>query len=582
MIKLPNIKNFLISFILVLAFALQGFSQTFKSPEENNAKAEQFLSQGNKAEAARLYTQTAFYYRNEGQLEKAIEFYLKVLELNKELNNRVGQMLTHSNLSMLYIEAEQYANSLEHLNKELEFRERNKKLQEILPVLLTIASVEVELRQFESAEETVNRSIDLAKEINDLKMLKRAYGVALDVYKKWGKQAQFEEYMGMYSAIDKKIKEDMMASVQNEAQQQVSAAYSEKAKTEEELKVTSKELEKTVVTLQETERIKSEQEMELSLQQAQINEQNALLHLERVRKRFWAIGFAVAIVFVLALVFLLLKIRSANKKIEAQHKRLEKQNKEIKSSIYYAETIQQAMLSDMSELNSFGDSFMIFRPKDIVSGDFYWSAKVSENRAFLAVVDCTGHGVPGAFMSMIGIRILSEIVQELKVESPANVLEHLNDMVRDALKQEQTDNNDGMDLAIVRLDKQSDGSTMVTFSGAKRPVYIGRKSNIDLEVLKPDRKSIGGHQPTKRFIEFNDQTIKLEKGDEMFLFSDGIVDQNDPYRKKFGRARLENILKSFVDEDVSKQKEILEEKLNLFIQDEEQRDDITLTGFKIK
>ena len=581
MIIAPCIYRKLFIFILLIGVSFSGYTQTI-SVAENDAKAEKFLNEGNKAEAARLYTQSAFSYRNSGNLAKAIEYYLKVLNLNKDLNNRVGQMLTHSNLSMLYIESEQFNDALVHLDEELTFREQNKKLNEILPVLLTIASVQVELQAYSDADQSVNRAIDMAKEINELNLLKRAYGVAFDVYTKWDKQEQAQAYFELYSAIDRKIKEDMVTTAKTEAQEKVSAAYTEKAKTEEQLQQTSEKLEKTEITLQEAERIKREQEMELDLQQALINEQNALLQVERLRKRLWAIVSIIAIIFVLALVLLLWQIRSANKKIEAQRQRLEKQNKEIKSSIYYAETIQSAMLSDLNELNSFGDHFMIYRPKDIVSGDFYWSHKISDNRMFLAVVDCTGHGVPGAFMSMIGIRILNEIVLEMKVESPATVLENLNDMVRDALRQEQTDNNDGMDLAIVRLDKQKDGSTTVTYSGAKRPLYISRKGANDLEILKPDRKSIGGHQPTKRFIEFDDHTINLKPEDELFMFSDGIVDQNDPYRKKFGRARLENILKSFTDEDVEKQKQIIEEKLDLFIRDEAQRDDITFAGFKLK
>ncbi|QQS52468.1 MAG: SpoIIE family protein phosphatase [Bacteroidota bacterium] len=550
--------------------------------KENDAQAKQYLDQGNKSEAARLYNQSAFYYRSNGQMAKAIEYYLIVLDLNTGLNNRVGQMLTHSNLSMLYIETEQYEQALKHLNAELKFREQSKKLPEILPVLLTIANVQSELKLNADALATTERSIEIAKEINDLTLIKRAYGVAYDVYTKAGKQDQAQAYFELYSAIDKKIKEDQMANVQSSAQQQVSEAYTAKAATEKELNVTSQELQKTVGDLQEAERIKLQQEMELNLQQALINEQDANLRLERVRKRFWAFGFGVALVFVFVLAFLVLKIISANKKIELQRQRLEKQNKEIKSSIYYAETIQKALLPDLKEISSFGDGFVIYRPKDIVSGDFYWFVKVSETRMFLSVVDCTGHGVPGAFMSMIGIRILSEIVVKMKIDSPASILEHLNEMVRNALRQEQTDNNDGMDLAVIRLDRQPDNSTLVTYSGAKRPLYIGYNSNNELDSLRPDRKSIGGHQPAKRFIDFADQTVKLGKDDVLYLFTDGIVDQNDPFRKKFGSARLENLLKSIIGEEANKQKSIMEEKIDLFMRDEAQRDDIAILGFKLK
>jgi len=201
---------------------------------------------------------------------------------------------------------------------------------------------------------------------------------------------------------------------------------------------------------------------------------------------------------------------------------------------------------------------------------------------FFAVVDCTGHGVPGAFMSMVGIRILSDIVQELKVESPAAILDNLNLMVKETLRQEQTDNNDGMDLAIIRLDKLPDGTTALTFSGAKRPCYIGRGNTVNLETLKSDRKSIGGNQPTKKGVEFTDQTAILNPGDEVFLFSDGITDQNNQHRKKFGRARLESILSSCIKDDTERQKLLVEKALKDFMLQEYQRDDITLAGIKIK
>jgi serine phosphatase RsbU (regulator of sigma subunit) len=239
------------------------------------------------------------------------------------------------------------------------------------------------------------------------------------------------------------------------------------------------------------------------------------------------------------------------------------------------------MLPDMKDLDKFGTSFIIYRPKDIVSGDFYWSSAVTDERLFLAVVDCTGHGVPGAFMSMIGLRMLDEIVNDRKVESPSQILETLNEMLRLALKQEQTDNNDGMDLGICRFDRLPDGKVEMSYSGAKRPVYIGRKAKSAIEILEPDRKSIGGYQPAKRFIEFSDQVVTLEKDDMIYLFSDGIVDQNDPYRKKFGRARLESILQSIITDDTDRQKLIIEQKLDEFMKEESQRDDITLTGLKI-
>ncbi len=549
---------------------------------KNDALAQKYLDEGNKAEAARLYNQMAYEFRVNGDFNNSIKYYEKVLDLNTELGNTMGQMLSHVNLSMLYIEEEQFQKALDHLESELVFRKKKNITKEIIPVIISIAGVKNELKQYSEAAAEAQKAIDMSLEINELTLLKRSYGIMYDIYTKWDKQDEAQNYFQMYSAIDKKLKDLKMAEVQTEAKAKVDEAYSEKAKTEEELSKTSEELEKTVVDLEEAERISKEQQMEIDLQQAQINEKNALLKVEKLKKTYFAIGFIVSLLFIVVLILLVVRIRNAHKKINSQHIRLEKQNQEIHSSIRYAETIQTAMLPDLKGIEKFVSHFVIYRPKDIVSGDFYWSTSISDSCMYYAVVDCTGHGVPGAFMSMIGMRMLDEIVSEMKIGSPAAILETLNELLRNALRQEQTDNNDGMDVAICKLDKQPNGQVEVTYSGAKRPMYIGRKSNMELEVFQPDRKSIGGHQPTKRYIEFSDQKVKLDKDDVIYIFSDGIVDQNNPDRKKFGRAQLEEILKMCIDSDADRQKKIIEGKLDEFIQDQTQRDDITFSGLIIK
>ncbi len=575
--------HYLLSFFFVAALFMQLNAQnTIDILNSNEEKAEKYLRDGNKAEAARLYNKNAYEYRRVGNTQKSIESYKKVLSINAELGNNVGQMLTHTNLSMLYIEAGEYESALGHLEEELKFRQKSKNPLEIIPVIISIAGVKNELGRYEDAVETATHAIEMSQEINDLSLVKRAYGKMYEIYSNWGKQSKAQSYFEMYSAVDKRLKEMKMAEVETKAKAKINEANLEKAKTEKELTVKSKELEETVVDLEEAEEVARQQQMELELQQAQINEQNALLRVEKLKKTYFAIAFGITLVFMLVLAFLVIRIRNANRKIEEQKKRLEKQNREIHSSIRYAKTIQTAMLPALESIEKIASHFTIYRPKDIVSGDFYWAAEMSENRVFFAVVDCTGHGVPGAFMSMIGMRMLNEIVNEMKIDSPAAILESLNELLREALRQEQTDNNDGMDLAICRLDKGSEGRVEVTFSGAKRPLYVGRRSKQDLEIYNPDRKSIGGYQPTKRYIEFTNQKVVLDPGDVIYLFSDGIVDQNDPHRKKFGRARLENILKSCIDKDAEGQRVLIEQKLDQFIQNEQQRDDITFSGLIIK
>jgi serine phosphatase RsbU (regulator of sigma subunit) len=204
-------------------------------------------------------------------------------------------------------------------------------------------------------------------------LLKRCYSVAYDVYSKQGKNDEkTKAYFELYTAIDRKLKEQKMAEVTSDADKKVNKAFTEKQITEQKLNITNLELEKTVTTLQKAEELTREQKMELELREAKINEQHALLETERWKRRFVTIGASVLLLFVVILANMILKIRKANIKINQQRLWLENQNKEITSSINYAQTIQQAMLPSNNEIERYFEPFILYLPKDIVSGDFYW------------------------------------------------------------------------------------------------------------------------------------------------------------------------------------------------------------------
>jgi serine phosphatase RsbU (regulator of sigma subunit) len=244
------------------------------------------------------------------------------------------------------------------------------------------------------------------------------------------------------------------------------------------------------------------------------------------------------------------------------------------------------MLPTAQDLNKYFDSFVITRPKDIVSGDFYWMAHLPQKgeyseKIFLAVVDCTGHGVPGAFMSMIGNRLLNEIVLESKIVTPKDILTELHEKVKTALKQGESDNNDGMDLCLVRIERNADKTFTVKFSGAKRPLYYYSAKTKKLETLRADRKSIGGAKAKRRVIDYTNQEIVLEKNDRLWLSTDGIVDQNAADRKRFGTGRFLKIIEQSAEQSLEVQKTIIEKELDLYQAGEEQRDDITVLGIKL-
>jgi len=252
-------------------------------------------------------------------------------------------------------------------------------------------------------------------------------------------------------------------------------------------------------------------------------------------------------------------------------------NENITDSIRYAQTIQSAILPLPEEMErSLEDHFILFKPKDIVSGDFYWMSETTESVLF-AVVDCTGHGVPGAFMSMIGFELLNEIVQEKHILKPAEILEMLNQRVRNALKQkdERTRTMDGMDVCLCCLEKKGN---CLTFAGARRSLYLVRKKDRpkpELVEIKGTRRSIGGRQKEKT-RRFKQTEILLHPGDILYLSSDGFVDQSDTQGVKFGSKRFKALLTEICREPMYHQLRQLSQELSLHMKDEEQRDDITV------
>ncbi len=254
-------------------------------------------------------------------------------------------------------------------------------------------------------------------------------------------------------------------------------------------------------------------------------------------------------------------------------------NKKITESIRAARMIQRAILPTPEQLKAcFKDYFVLFLPKDIVSGDFYWMSR-TEQRTFIAVVDCTGHGVPGAFMSMIGSALLNKIVNEQQKVNPAHILELLNKGIVTALRQYESGDRNGMDICFCSLENQENG-VKLTYAGAKSPLYFKTKSEEKLQILKPSISLIGGGFH-KHQHPFKNQEISLQTNDIVYLSTDGFIDQNNKKRTKFGKASFIRLLQSVSVLSCSEQYQTLTEALNIHQQDEAQRDDITVLGIQI-
>lgn len=280
------------------------------------------------------------------------------------------------------------------------------------------------------------------------------------------------------------------------------------------------------------------------------------------------------------------EIFTTKQELERINEQLEIQNESIKGSIRTALTIQQAILPKTEEIQENFECFIFFQPKDIVSGDFYWYVHLAKKenlteKFFIAVADCTGHGVPGAFMSMIGSRILNEIVNQRHIFQPSEILETLNLEIIKALKQDKTDNTDGMDICLCYIEKQYDNKNILTFSGARRDLLYYDSFDKILKILKSDRKAIGGTF-SKLKQNFSDQRIFLSENETIYLHTDGFTDQIGLEGFKFGSTKLRDILIQNIELNMEQQKKLLVKALKNWQADELQRDDMTIIGLKIK
>ncbi|MBL4654049.1 MAG: SpoIIE family protein phosphatase [Flavobacteriales bacterium] len=272
------------------------------------------------------------------------------------------------------------------------------------------------------------------------------------------------------------------------------------------------------------------------------------------------------------------KVIERTAEIQKQKDEIEEQKKHITDSIHYAKRIQNAILpSNEYAANLLPNSFLLYKPKDIVSGDFYWMRNL-DDKALFAAVDCTGHGVPGAFMSIVGHNHLNHAVNVSGARRPADILNALNQGVTSSLGQQQGENavKDGMDIALCSLDYKTN---KLEFSGAYNPVYLIR----DREIIqfKGDKFPVGSFLG-EELKTFKNIDIQLQKGDTFYIFSDGYPDQfGGPKGKKFKYKQFRELLLSIQDKEMGVQKVILDETIESWRGQIEQLDDILIIGVRI-
>ncbi len=591
-------KFFLKRYIFLLFFCFFLISNSLRA-NDWLAKYEDALRSGNMEQAAYFAYQCALEHKNHSKTVDAVSYLQKAIEHAKQAGSQKVLADSFYSLGLITVQSKDHTKAVAFFESALTHYHNFNDRPSYALASLDLAKSYLALKNVKKAAEKIQKAVYIAESLGQDVLIIEAYNVAAQVFEKKGDKDKALLYQ-------RKSLEKQKETQQKEAQELAGMFEEKQRETELELNRKSgiiKDRDKALKLLEsekalieqinaakakELEDLKKAKELE---DQIVLTQKKTIEQGEQIRKLFTGAAI-ISFIFIVSLVWAYINKRRSNNElkfkndeinaqkheIEEQRKILEERNEQITDSIRYAEKIQHGILADPSVISPFVSSyFIIYRPKDIVSGDFYWFGHYEEY-AFAAAIDCTGHGVPGAFMSMIANTMLNEIVYQKHIISPAEILEHLHLAIRRALQQENKGNDDGMDLCICRVERDQGFDKKFVFAGAKRPIYIFHQGKI-MEI-KGDKKSVGGRQKELNRVFTNHELI-LNNGDAVFLCSDGWADQPNEQNDKFGTPRLMKFLEKIAPYSSYEQEFSLTTELDMHQGSTPQRDDITFIGIKI-
>ncbi|HRB38123.1 MAG TPA: tetratricopeptide repeat protein, partial [Bacteroidia bacterium] len=502
------------------------------------------LSLGNKRGIASSYGNIGNVYQAQGNNTEALKNYTEALKIAEETGDKVGMTTALNNMGAAYFEMGDYENALQHNTDALRIAEEAGDLSSIAAASINTGNVMVQMKQPQAATEWLQKALEIGKEIGEVEVIKNSYEGLSQADSALGKYSDALQHYKMFIRYRDSIvnEENTLKTVQLQMQYE----YDKKDAI-----------------------ARAVQEKKDEVAQQEVQKQKLL------RNSFIA-GFALMLALAAVSYRSFVRKRKDNHLIEKQKLLVEEKNKEITQSLHYARHIQAAVLPNQKNIAALlKNHFILYLPKDIVSGDFY-SVLQNKDKVIVAAADCTGHGVAGAFMSMIGTSLINHLVNEKNITNPAVILDELNEGIINSLKQRQGDSNDGMDIGLCSIDFKEN---KLLFAGANRPLWLFR--NEEIKVIKPDKFPIGGMQVDHK-NKYTAHSIDLLPNDTIYIFSDGYSDQfGGEQGKKMMSKRFKQYLQVMQHLPMDKQKEQLEQLFNSWKGNHEQVDDVLVVGIRV-
>lgn len=545
-----------------------------------------FQKTKNQGQIAECYRNIGWIYLGQKKYELAEEYLLKSLNLNIKINNRKRTIINYDDLANLYLTSGQYEKGLKSCKKSIKQARKYHYSDAIGTIHVTSAQLNYGLKRLAEAEKEYRTGIAILEKVpNELYNLCLGY---LGLGKVKNDQGKLTEALPLFEKAITLAKTHNFPPELAEGYFLASKIYSAqknlvKAYNYMELYAQTNDSVNARNNRDYIQEMGAKLEYEQNkLQIKSLEQEQKLSDAKLDRERNFKIFLIVIIFFLFLLGFFIyrsfLRKKRDNELIAKAYLEIEVKNKDISDSIEYALQIQQARLPHVETIReSFPEFFVMYLPRDIVSGDFYWFTETENGKKIFAVSDCTGHGIPGAFMSMMGIDGLNYAILEKRIESSSQILNHVNKFIIESLKQDlaTVKSKDGMDTAICIFEKDF---SSVKYSGANRPLWLIRDK--ELIQYSPDKMSIGGNNYSD--YEFNELTIPLQKGDSVYLFSDGYPDQFGGERnKKFMTKNLKRLLLEITHLSAREQESVLHKSLQNWKGSLPQIDDIILVGIKL-
>lgn len=500
---------------------------------------------GNQVRMSRLINSIAIAYYDQQKFDSALTEYNRSLEIRLALNDSDGIAECYTNIGNVHYTRYDYQSALRYYRLAMAFIPRNIQETEVA-VYCNFAIGLAYAGKKDSALIVAQMADEMADHIGTPDQKIAVYGAYSDIYKASGEYEKALDYFMRYVGLRDSLFRNQSAREINE----LDALYR-----------------------------KSEQDREIN--DLKIGQE--LLQKDQERKDIILYAAAGGIVLLLLVVGLVVNTnrqrKRANLRLEDQNRIIAEKNKDITDSILYARRIQQSVLPDEKLIaQSVKEYFILNKPRDIVSGDFFWLAR-KENRFYVAVADCTGHGVPGALVSVVGLNMLNKIMEQGNAKTPSLILDQLHELVINALNKDSSsrETKDGMDIGLLCID-QAAGKAW--FAGAGRPLYYSPEPGT-IELIRGERNSIAGEK-TIGSEPFTQTEIPLKPGAAFYLSSDGYADQfGEASRKKFLAKRFQEFIASVSALPMNTQREKIDANFENWKGKLEQVDDVLVIGVRI-